>query len=281
MCNECFSKITELYYFNIQIRKAEKVLNRLAKRFEKNKDEPETCKLNIEVDDYQEIESISDVTNISAEENETYHDEVSEQDLNETSEAFEEVFDIEAVLECNEISSHYDEATLLKEQKSPLLMEIENSTDLRPGSSDEEINSENNLIEYLESCDTDNGGTLSTSTVEKSGKVKYILRKTKVKPNKKRIASASARYRHKQPRVTSPLLDDFDCAICHIVNKNCCKITLRITRSLSKCFFSPCSLLVDNMILFSMYETHTLTRKLTSAVFVATYFLMYSHYRAI
>lgn len=159
----------------------------------KNNEDAKTCKEKLEnpaKNKCFEIRKTSDIAEMS--------------EVKETFKARETV-DIADTPEIKGQIANFDEVSVIEAE---LLGNEENQMESKNNFSDEESQLEKDLFDW-EFTDTDKEDTIETSTFTERVQVK-------IRKPKKRTSSATG-YKHKQPRVTSPLLHDFTCAICQSV----------------------------------------------------------------
>lgn len=236
MCKECFKKITTFYYFGLQVHKADKVLKRLANKIkftnipllegEEERVEKNTVPENVKSKDQENKTKTKEIDSGKSQENESFKENIIPD--NNVIIELEELFDFPEDLETLEDTKN---ATSSEENQSY-------SKDLNDNMN-EEVEVEGNAFiieeisnldaEYLADSDTDNelAGEIEsilekglTNRLESSEDVKEDnpkkVRTVKRKHNVEEVTSTST-YKHTQPRVKSPLLLDFNCALCEKV----------------------------------------------------------------
>ncbi|KAM7347371.1 uncharacterized protein ACRADG_006945 [Cochliomyia hominivorax] len=229
VCKDCFNKITTLYYFSIQVRKADKILKRLVHKLKDGNSPSDTIKT--------EHISAQEKTKVVTTERDSFKENVIPDDsvVIEVEELFDFSEDLGAIEEITRESPtdeikrtskddlNQDMDGIMYEKETVMLvedfseMEVEHLEGNGSDVSDAESNLEKEATETSEAeKDYDTYiESVEITTVKKSKKEKT---NTTSRVNKKRKRSSretqTPSYRHKQPRVKSPLLDDFTCAIC-------------------------------------------------------------------
>ncbi|XP_037823194.1 zinc finger protein 836-like [Lucilia sericata] len=202
VCKECFSKITALYYFCIQVHKADKILIKLDHKLKGYKDEVSefiteevnSCNENelpedsilLEVEELFDIENVEDIAKNLSDPNIMDKEEESKKDLEKT-------------VDDKESLEYYEDVAQLE---GAFLADDELDDDIK---SEEENYLEKDLLEAP-----------STSSSEHEEDEVVVPPKIVNCPKKRKVCKAPpmSGYRHKQPRVTSPLLTEISCAIC-------------------------------------------------------------------
>ncbi|XP_065365344.1 zinc finger protein 808-like [Calliphora vicina] len=216
VCKECFSKITTLYYFSIQVRKADKVLIRLDNKLKGYKDELQTCKseevsssfneneipensILIEVEELFDLQNVEDIANTLTDQNSICIEEINDYELDKHAENKEELNELAKHAENKEDLEYSEEISQLE---AAFLTEEELDADFKSNFSEDENYFATEVLEDTESSDRGS---------EKEETIKAVK-----KPKKRKITEVTkmSGYKHKQPRVTIPLLNDMSCAIC-------------------------------------------------------------------
>uniref|UniRef100_A0A1B0AHV5 Protein krueppel n=1 Tax=Glossina pallidipes TaxID=7398 RepID=A0A1B0AHV5_GLOPL len=193
VCKSCVSKITKLYYFTVQIKRAENVLKSLYQNLnscEQNepenneslnpinvKDEKELSTAPIE---YEQYEVLEDIELLSSEENYPNDGKQDHEDnaelLNDIPQGSLETYELvpanadEELFTFEDIIKSEDEGAHLSEEETPIVQENKDNEEGTKAKKPEDVNS-----------------------------------------FKKRLPM---RYKHKQPRVKRPLLTDLTCSVC-------------------------------------------------------------------
>lgn len=250
MCKECFNKITTLYYFAIQVRKADKVLKRLANKItfsnipleetktefknitqenvklndkvlgeNTNKEENELCKSE-ELDTFKANDIPDDNMIIEVEELFDIHGDFENLDefVNATTEHKNQMIKNDLNDDITNEAAEDNEYSLYGEQDmSQLETEYlaDSDTDVELRSEIESI-LEQELMDSpeLSEIDKEESPVLDTEIKNKLNTVRTIKRNNNVQE-----VTSTTGFKHRQPRVKSPLLDDFTCALCQEVMK--------------------------------------------------------------